>query len=174
VDAPRSEVFRPVIKWTVEDATIGPPLVGPFMDTNGDGRSDRNDETMVGVLVGGDTNTRLAVVRGSDGALMWRNDAVALHVTGIGFADVDADGLMEIFAYARDGRIVAFNGQDGSVKWTTSVLWTSPSSDNPANVKTTSFSFADLDGDGQAEILFGGVVRYRTLFGPQPDSCRAR
>ncbi len=158
VDAPDSAARRPVTKWLVDNAAIGPPVVGPLVDTNGDGRSDRNDAPMVGVLVGGDTNTRLAVVRGNDGSLVWRNDAVALYVTAIGFADVDGDGLAELFAYARDGRIVAFNGQDGSVKWTTGVLWTTPSGDDPANNKASAFSFADLDGDGLAEILFGGVV----------------
>ncbi len=153
-DRPDSSAFKPLVKWTVNNPTIGPPVIGPLVDTNGDGKTDQNDATMVAALRGSDTNPRLAVIDGATGQLIWQNNDEPLAVISIGFADVDGDGMTEIFALGEDDSVIAFNGHDGTVKWRAAVPWLY----NPSGKKSSSFSFADLDKDGLAEIFFAGAV----------------
>lgn len=70
-------------------------------------------------------------------------------------ADIDGDGLVEIVTPKAGGGLIAFE-HDGTFKWTTtqadgSTPWTT-------GMDSATVAIADLEGDGTAEIVVGGVI----------------
>lgn len=82
------------------------------------------------------------------------------HSSPPAIGDLDADGRPEIVAYMAGGGLVAFTFDPGARAWR--VLWTSRRADGTPYRVTgggwTGPSLYDLDDDGRAEVLRGGVV----------------
>jgi hypothetical protein len=107
---------------------------------------------------GGSVNVEgvLRAVRGDTGAPLWTVTDAALRVNGVSSpaaADLDGDGLVEIVTGAWEpgggpkGGLLAFRS-DGSLFWRAPDLyvgWGGP-------------SIADLDGDGNPEVIIGNSV----------------
>lgn len=151
--------FQPVIKWAwTKGNVITAPIVGPLLDTNGDGKIDQNDDpaiifvTYVGFPDG--QPGVLHAISGKDGHDLWSVTDPSLAVgaeTAPALADIDGDGKPEIVSYLAAGGMVAFNN-DGTLKWKSS----NPPS--PGFYNYGSPTIADIDGDGKAEILARNYV----------------
>ncbi len=140
--------LKPVVKWANPIGDIAHmPLVGPLIDTNGDGKIGQEDIPAIIVIASGFLNA----LSGKDGQLLWKS-AVPLASDGVtpALGDLDGDGKPEIVTYQTNGTVYAFNN-DGTVKWISSAI----SGGIPNH---TALTIADLDGDGKAEVLAGNLV----------------
>lgn len=167
--------FAPELKWHWDGAprypgaghSIMTPLVGRIEDTNGDGRIDSEDRVRV-VFVGytgryyqgpgtifildGSTGAEVRAIADSSGDPYKGVSTNAQLV----LADIDNDGKADIIALTWDGEVVAYE-VDGRLKWRSpSILgrgvydiWSAP-------------SVADLDGDGNPEIIVSRYVLTNT------------
>jgi len=107
------------------------PVIG---DIDSDGRME---------IVFGATDYHLYAIRGANDSLLWSS-----YVGGYGnpwpaLGDVDADGRPEVVTELGDS-VRAFNGEDGAPLWTF-----------PASAGFSSPEIADLDGNGQLEVVLG-------------------
>mgnify|MGYP003865526811 CR=1 FL=1 len=149
--------FEPVIKWEKGNDTGEPygstvshtPIVGPLLDTNGDGLINQDDTPAVIVMYGGFVGPMIAL-DGKTGEELWRTDIIFTRIWGMtpALGDIDGDGRPEIIALL-DKRPIAINN-DGTEKWR-SEFSTTP-------VEFMGITLADLDGDGQGEIIAGRMV----------------
>ena len=160
---PQIGTFKPKLKWHWKtsashqyfDRVEMAPVVGRIIDTNGDGRIDAADATVVAFVAhiskGGEGV--IHVVRGDTGkevlAIRDATNPIA-GVGGLALADLDGDGRPEIVALSYSGGVNVYRN-DGTRLWAsgnvgTSAPWAAP-------------MVADLDGDGQPEI-----VAWRTVF----------
>jgi hypothetical protein len=93
-----------------------------------------------------------------DGTPMWTAPVVdATGLAGCSAWDVDADGRMEIL-YADEQSFTIFDGATGRMRWSTMDHYSITGFEYP--------TVADVDGDGDGEILtagLGGFGRYATL-----------
>ncbi|MBW2524255.1 MAG: VCBS repeat-containing protein [Deltaproteobacteria bacterium] len=104
----------------------------------------------------------LRALNGHDGSEKWNaavdvyQDAYRVNPRGTpAAADIDSDGFVEIVTPKAGGGLIAFE-HDGSFKWSTTQTngitpWTT-------SMASATVSIADLEGDGAAEIVVGGVV----------------
>ncbi|MFZ5756031.1 MAG: carboxypeptidase regulatory-like domain-containing protein [Pseudomonadota bacterium] len=146
-------------KWWWDDAAvITVPLVGPLLDTNGDGKVDRHDRTaVVFVAYTGSPDGGRAFIRalwGDDGSLIWQNMTNAASTEASqtpAMGDIDGDGKPEIVYFRYGGGVVALNNT-GTIKWTSS----SPA--YPGRYTYQHMSLADLDGDGKSEVIARNTV----------------
>ena len=94
------------------------------------------------------THTRLVVFEGSTGGFMpgWPRDAADFVATPASLADVNGEGIDEIFVEENDGYLHAYTGS-GSVLpgWPARCDMSAPDLHTPA--------IGDLDGNGQLEIV---------------------
>ncbi|WP_285749594.1 FG-GAP-like repeat-containing protein [Lentzea sp. NBRC 105346] len=143
----------------------------PYPYFNGDNRFkpyryDHIVEDMTGPSLSGDGRAEIAKV-GADGRVQaWHNDngfattpygnsaiiATDFSNDNIQFADLDGDGKTEIIKVGTDGNVVAWHNNNGFTN--------SPYGDSV--IIATEFTadnvhFADLDGDGKAEIIKVGA-----------------
>ena len=164
--------IQPVVEWFWEDSSgfsvsgsDRTSVVAPLIDTNGDAQIDEQDIPAViltsggsgTIACGGPCNGQLVALRGDTGEEIFavRNPAPirwqswgATPTVG----DIDNDGRPEILAVGQDVGLVhtlmAFNN-DGSLKWAV------PNLRIPKNPNVT---LADLNGDGQSEIIYGTKI----------------
>jgi hypothetical protein len=113
----------------------------------------RNPKSEMGVVLG--TQGGEIIVVNGQGKVEWRHTA-GDRVMTVDAADVDGDGRVEILAGSDDGQIYLFD-RTGELRWTfappfrdTGYNWWTLGSSKVRRVQA-----ADLDGDGQAEILAG-------------------
>ena len=131
---------------------ISVPTVGHLVDTNGDGTVDSSDTPTIAV-VAFDYNTNAGVIvalDGATGAEHW----VATGVSpwqGVALADANNDGVTDVLAIDSSGHPVAYNG-DGTL------LWRSSSSIGYSYAYYPQVAVADLDGDGNPEVLAQDIV----------------
>ena len=156
---PDIATFKPVLKWAWKDGiSIATPIVGPLVDTDGNGKINQDDTPTVIVVkaLGIDFSPGiLTALSGNDGRVLWSLDDVNAYTgseTTPALADIDGDGKPEVVAYTHNGGAMAVNN-DGSIKW---------KSDYPP-VPSSGYncgapSVADLDGDGKAEIIYRNYV----------------
>ncbi|HEY8377835.1 MAG TPA: VCBS repeat-containing protein [Nannocystis sp.] len=150
-----AESFNPAIQWEwwgpdgeVQSSVI--PLVANFTDDNGDGDIDLCD--IPDVLVVATSGFKKApghiyLLDGATGALHYKiPEAVKASVTPA-IGDIDGDGLVEIVTMDPDG-LVAFE-HDGALKW---------KAPTPTNSDFMAVALADLDADGDVEIVVGNFV----------------
>lgn len=152
--APAQAAFVPTLEWSWTSSAVLPSYLNVMttpsvIDLNGNGVPDvvfastsstGGGFVEVGVLraLAGNTGAELFTV--TDPGLMV--NATSSIATG----DIDGDGRVEIVATDASGsRLIAFNS-DGTFKWRSATLeainWGAP-------------ALADLDGDGQSEIVIG-------------------
>jgi hypothetical protein len=148
---PEIGTFEPVLKWEAKGGTVAhTPIVGPLQDTNGDGLINQNDTPAVIVLYGFSSGPMVAL-DGKTGRELWRNNSRFLTYGATpALGDIDADGQPEVVTYL-NGKIIAINN-DGTEKWRSELALVGMRADN------SGLTLADLEGDGQAEILAGNMV----------------
>jgi uncharacterized repeat protein (TIGR01451 family) len=180
-EATPSGLFAPVVerRWPLAGGpsaytraidSLSTPLVVQLTDDNGDGLWNADDvpdlvfvstdlvytlEPMVALrAVRGDT---LEPIFDVNGIFPQPILPVSLSFSGLAAADIDHDGKPEIVSttFVGANRLVAFE-HTGAIKWQSAGYRTHPiagrssRSDNP--------TIADLDGDGEAEIVVGANV----------------
>jgi hypothetical protein len=132
-------VAAPVLKWQhggcfaswCQTGWYASPAV---VDLTGDGIQD---------VVWGSYD--LVAVRGTDGALEWRAPGAERVWPGIGVADLDGNGTLEIVVGRNSDELTLYD-RFGNVTWTR----------NPfGSGEVRSLALADLDGNGTIEIVAG-------------------
>lgn len=94
-------------------------------------------------------------INGEDGSLLWKYNTSSGNAEGCNdvatlIYDVDNDGSQEVIVPSScNPKTFCFNGGLGSIRWTTPTK----GSDSPPTI-------ADIDGDGELEILHGEFLGY--------------
>ena len=180
-DAVPTGAFAPVVerRWppaggpsafTRAIDSLSTPLVVQLTDDNGDGRWDERDVPDL-VFVTADLvyplepMQALRAVRGDTLAPIFDVNALypqpilplALSLSGLAAADIDHDGKPEIVSttFIASNRLIAFE-HTGATKWQSQAYRTHP--DPTRTTRSDNPTIADLDGDGEAEIVVGANV----------------
>jgi outer membrane protein assembly factor BamB len=95
----------------------------------------------------GDTS-KIYAFRGSDQSLLWKKPVSDVIYHGTAVSDLDHDGKPELVIGSYNGILYAINGEDGSDAWTYSY-----SSSSYYYIGAPA-SIADLDKDGNCEVIF--------------------
>jgi hypothetical protein len=143
--------FNPSVEWHWESSTEVPSdtqvVMSPVViDLDQDGVPEVLAITY-GAGYRGQAST-LRALRGTDGEELWALKATLGSIngtSGVGAADVDGDGTVEIFVCTVEKQLLAIDHQ-GNELWATPNICTS-GEDAP--------SLHDLDGDGQVEVVVG-------------------
>jgi hypothetical protein len=160
-DAPCEKVappdsFSPDVQWSYmgppgQVSCMTTPLVVNLTDDNADGEIDLCDIPDVVTVIGaGETGPGTIITLAGDTGelqLMFGNGVQGGITPALG--DIDGDGLVEIVSANGSAQIVAFE-HDGTPKWTSSATW--------AANQTGALALADLDNDGDVEIIAGSNV----------------
>jgi hypothetical protein len=142
----KNEGGTPVVSWTpytISNTTDGPVSVYA-VDVDGDGSLDV-------VSASGYDNKVVWHKNGGGSPLVWTTYTItttAMGVTSVYAADVDGDGRVDVLSSNFDADTIAwYKNQGGTpVTWTPSIITTAV--DGPTSVHA-----ADLDGDGQLDVL---------------------
>ena len=131
------------------------PIVVPLFDTNNNNIIDTKDNRMIvfQTFTGSNytSSGMLRAINGIDGSPIWDVSDPGLSTnpsSGIAAGDIDNDGFVEIITAKSGGGLLAFE-HDGALKWQTT---------EPFNLGYGAPSIADLDNDGNPEIVVGNVV----------------
>ena len=157
-----------VIKAPFNTDVMMAPIVLPLEDTNCDGKIDGRDVPSIVFtsFTGGDYqgNGTLHAIRVVNGALADRWAATAVvnpsqHVAG---GNIDGKAGNEIVACGVPANgavsVMAFNGSDGSLLWSTSLPGTGTFPGYGVALPCFMPAIADLDGDGKIEVIVEGAV----------------
>jgi hypothetical protein len=156
--------FEPDLQWSWDGLPGYPnssvtPLVANLTDDNGDGAIDVRDTPDVVVVVVDDTvNATIAVLDGATGALEYQLPGGVRNDTTPAIGDIDGDGLPEIVTMRRESEwqiatLLAFE-HDGTPKWVGGTV----TGVEPIHIDTMSVALADMDNDGDVEILVGNML----------------
>ncbi len=138
--------FTPEVEWNLSGYQgYGPPAVAQLDDDNGDGVVDAGD--IPDIVYVANTGQGIICVDGRSGRIKWTSTAATDITSAVAIGDVDADGDMEIVASNGPSQIVLLDHL-GNALWTTYV------DNGPLNTFLYP-SIADLDADGQPEIIAG-------------------
>jgi hypothetical protein len=150
--------FEPELEWHWSGSTVMPThnqvmMTPVVVDVNGDGVPD----VVFNSFAGGEYsfNGVLRAISGDDGHDLWTVTDPTLQVRGaasLAAGDIDHDGLVELCTVPESGSGVICFENDGTFKFRVSgpaLNWGGP-------------SFADLNGDGNVEILAGNYVYSNT------------
>ena len=156
--------FNPTIEWSWTGSEVLPELDQVInMPVVGNLASDGVPDVLI-VTSSGFSTTGAAVLRlldGATGAELWSPEAdvfqEAHQVQGRvtpAIGDIDGDGFPEIVTGARGEGLIAFE-RDGSVLWRGELPGGSPWA---GTLNSATLAIADLEGDGQVEVIVSGVV----------------
>jgi hypothetical protein len=150
------DAFEPDVQWEWNGAlltqSLATPLVVNLTDDDSSGTIDLCDIPDVIVVAYGDFggfDASIFVLSGDDGSEHFELPGAVHWLVTPAVGDIDGDGLAEIVSATPGGQLVAFE-HDGDPKWT-----------SPAPGGTVDFggvALADLDADGDVEIMLGGAV----------------
>jgi hypothetical protein len=155
--------FTPVVEWQWSANDIAPgyddimstPAVGNLTDDNGDGVIDTQDipDVVFTSFSGGAYTSAgtLTAVSGDGSGTHWSVYEPGGWNTyssgGVAIGDIDADGVPEVCTAGVEVGVVCVNA-DGSFKW----------AGGTERYYVGSPAFADLEGDGRAEVIWGRQV----------------
>jgi hypothetical protein len=158
VDVAPPDSFEADVQWSWmgangETEVLGTPVVANLTDDNADGAIDLCDIPDVVVIAYGGfgSSGHLYVLDGGTGVEHLRIDTAVQAISYPALGDLDGDGVPEIVAATPDesgGHLIAFH-HDGSLLWQSNELVTTSSN---------AISLADLDHDGDVEVIFAGGV----------------
>jgi len=151
--------FEPDVQWSwtgaSEPYSIVTPLVANLTDDNGDGAIDLCDVpdvlVVAGLSSGSPSSTgHIYLLNGQTGAqeLMFATPVDATVTPAIG--DIDHDGVPDVVTVDAMGHVYAFR-HDGSVLFGPGGMW-------GGDHYSGAIALADLDHDGNVEILGGNTV----------------
>lgn len=167
---PEAFPWTPEVLWqrtsfsatTTHDIVRVSPIVGRWVDSDGDGALDEDDVPVVVISAddgsGSSQTGMLHVLSGTDGSeyesyetVSWDGAAFTVaQQAGVALGDVDGDGWTELVTtvLAEDGTAhLAALSRDGSALWVATELALPFSRGYPA--------IADLDADGEPEVVLG-------------------
>jgi len=149
--------IQATLKWSWQGGgVISTPMVGPLTDTNGDGKYDANDIPTVLVIqaLGIDRAPgMLTALSGKDGTQLWQVTDPTLYAEAESHAAIgilDAGGVPQAVIALHAGGVAVIN-HDGTLKCTSAVPVRT-------GLMYDAITIADLDGDGNGEILLRGYV----------------
>lgn len=162
LDPPDS--FNPVVQWSWdgegdEVASIVTPLVANLTDDDASGDIDMCDTPDIVVVVGAEgvgstvTQGHIYVLDGAEGTVHFKIENLVDCTVTPALGDIDDDGVVEIVTATPAGNIVAFE-HDGTFKWQSTEVWTG-SEEGWNDYYSASVALADLDNDGDVEIIAG-------------------
>ncbi len=162
--------FEPEVQWTWaggaggESSVIVTPLVANLTDDNGDEEIDLCDipDIVVVAAVSHMSPAHIYLLDGETGTehLRFATDVVD-HVTPA-LGDIDDDGVPEIVSVDMTGRLVAFE-HDGTLKWTGDTIWEDGLPGHGfGDWAYGSVQLADMDADGDVEIIAGNMLADHT------------
>ena len=149
--------FEPELQWSWDGANgdvlaIATPLVANLTDDDGNGSIDLCDVPDVLVIACNNLSLgmgHLYVLDGATGSEHFHIDTPLECTLTPALGDIDGDGLPEIVAGQMNGHLVAFD-HDGTMLWQSPQTW--------PDWYFAALALADLDADGDVEILAGGHV----------------
>ncbi len=150
-------VLEPVEEWFVPGLEIETaPIVVQLSDDDGNGLIDGRDVPDVVFHTIDGSGRAVVALSGLDGSRLWtfRSSAANPLVRQLGqvaAADLDGDGVAEVIAMQRNGRLAALDASG-------ELLWVSDKIEGVAERSLGGPSVADLDGDGVPEIVVGRAV----------------
>ncbi len=156
VDVAPPDSFEPAVQWqwlggaNGQSDVLATPLVANLTDDNGDGAIDLCDIPDVVVIATAGSAVgpgNIYVLDGATGTEHFRIETQVYtpHYPALG--DLDGDGVPEIVA-ATLTNLIAFR-HDGTVLW---------HSTDTVTTASNAISLADLEADGDVEIIFDGAV----------------
>jgi hypothetical protein len=164
--------FEPDVQWTwtgtIDPYSIVTPLVANLTDDNNDGAIDLCDIPDVLVVAANSSGSpgvlgHAYLLDGETGVEHFMIPTPVDHTVTPAIGDIDGDGLPEIVTCVSNGFLVAFE-HDGTLKWTGDDAW--------PDVYSGAIALADLDNDGNVEIIAGNFVAdnngQRLWTAPQP------
>ena len=150
--------FSPVVEWKKSSWSVDPssnnimmtPAVASLTDDNGDGLINSEDTPDIIVVTYGSYGT-LRAVSGDGSSEIFNITGQQLQGQGaVALGDIDNDGIVEIIA-CTSSTVKAFE-HDGTLKWT------SPSIAGHLYGTSDAPAIADMDGDGNPEIIVGNAI----------------
>ena len=172
-DVAPPDSFEPEVQWSWEGdgvmvQAITIPLVANLTDDDGDGDVDLCDVPDVVVQAFASYDGFLGaiyVLDGATGAVHWSSDPGIDASFSPALGDIDGDGLPEIVAVEHGAQHLLAFEHDGTPKWQSDQPW--------PDFGYSALAIADLDGDGDLEIVLGrsafhhdGSVYYSTMIVP--------
>ncbi len=136
------------IEWEYDTGGLGVivmPAIGNLTDDDGNGRVDENDDPDVAFT---EWSGYLTAVTGDGGTELFRLSGYNGNA-GVTVADVTGDGEPEVIALDSRGRVNAVDAS-GTVVWSSAVISGIAYYPQP--------TVADLDNDGDAEVIFDIAV----------------
>jgi hypothetical protein len=145
--------FEPEVQWAWEgdgavNQAIAIPLVANLTDDDGNGTIDLCDTPDVVVQAFAEYNGFLGaiyVLDGATGQLHWQSDPIIDASFTPALGDIDDDGLPEIVAVRHATQHLLAFEHDGTMKWQSDQPW--------PDFGFSALALADLEGDGEVEIL---------------------
>jgi hypothetical protein len=158
---PKVGAFSPVLEWSKSTWSVAPtfnqvmaaPIVVSLTDDNNDGKINEFDvpDIVFTTFAGGAYLSPgwLRAVSGDDGEeILNIGDQNIVGTASVAAGDIDNDGIVEIVTVTTNGLVKAFE-HDGTLKWTSPAVGVSTYS---------AAAIADMDGDGQPEIVVGKSI----------------
>jgi hypothetical protein len=162
MEAP-ADSFEPDVQWSfagegTENQAVATPLVANMTDDNGDGAIDLCDipDVLVPIYGAGpqQSDGHLYVLDGETGAVNLKIEEVIDGYANPAVGDIDDDGLVEIVTIKSEldnvinGHVIALE-HDGDVIWENTSVF---------DAWQVAVALADLDADGDVEIMAGELV----------------
>jgi len=155
--------FTPEVQWAFAGEgmaihAVATPLVANMNDDNGDGAIDLCDTPDVVVPIYGagpeQSDGHIYVLDGQSGALVLKMPPLIDGYANPAIGDIDGDGLPEVVTIRSElgniinGHVVALE-HDGTLKWESAAVF---------DAWQVAVALADLDNDGDVEIMAGELV----------------
>jgi hypothetical protein len=157
--------FEPDVQWQWlgeggEIYSIVTPLVANLTDDDDSGRIDICDTPDVVVVASSSYGApgmpgHIYVLDGATGGMIYQFSTAVDHTVTPAIGDIDHDGIPEIVSSDVSGYLLAFEN-DGTFKWQGDTAWAGNDLHN--GVYSGAIALADLDEDGDVEIISGNMV----------------